>query len=283
MVVVDDEYVYFGGDGVDVGRVAKSDGSGYVPLHEAGTEVEDREWCYDWALAGTDLVWGNDWVAAHGAVRGCETPECSGGPSTLVAGSNLYVLGYHPGENTLFFNEGSDLIAKPWPSGSETTFAASQGTFQAITSGETYVYWAVEVDLYDHTIRSKPASGGGITDLVTNRLGDISALAVSDSAIFWSESVSDDILSAPLPAGIGDEEAVTFGPALGSVLFMVADDTHLYWAVRGTDASIRRCPLEGCTGTPELMAETEQPWGLTQDELAIYWTTETGIVTKIAK
>ena len=76
MVQVDEDHVYYGGDGVNVGRIGKN-GDNDTILVVAGAQNTDKEWCYQSAKAGNTGVWGNDWVQP--GVRGCNLTDCGGG------------------------------------------------------------------------------------------------------------------------------------------------------------------------------------------------------------
>jgi hypothetical protein len=67
---------------------------------------------------------------------------------------------------------------------------------------------------------------------------------------------------------------------------IVTDSVYVYWSTNAFNTSapgqIMRCPINGCTGAPTVLANTSLPWGIVQDETAIYWSDSTGI-KKLAK
>ena len=112
MVHVDQNNIYYGGDGVEVGRMGK-DGANDTVLVPAGPMPTDKEWCYDSAFTGDAIVWGNDWVQP--GVRGCSVPDCMGGVQTFVPGMNLFAMVYDATNSTLYWNQGADLVEASWP------------------------------------------------------------------------------------------------------------------------------------------------------------------------
>ena len=65
---------------------------------------------------------------------------------------------------------------------------------------------------------------------------------------------------------------------------MVSDDTHVYWTSNQDGVgTVGRCPLEGCDGPPQILAQVTEPWGITLDALAAYFVTEDGEIYKVAK
>ena len=87
----------------------------------------------------------------------------------------------------------------------------------------------------------------------------------------------------PLPKGLGTSVAPVFAPAGTRSQDIVVDDSGVYWTQQDTEGSIRHCPLAGCVGAPELLAAAIGPEAITTDIRALYWTTEKGLVMKLAK
>lgn len=278
-IVVSDEDIYVGGDGVSIRRMAK-DGTGDTEVAPAG------EYAYDYAWTGDAVVWGNDWNPAQWSVRGCAAPSCVGGVQQFVSSaSNVYAMAYNNEASRLFWNQGTTVVQYPWPNGPQSNFATGQVAVRSMTSHEDFVYWGDRENAASTDIRARSAdSAGGIVDIALGRPEVGSWMAANSSRLFWAEEA--DIVSAPLPAGIGAGEPDNVGTAGGSVREIVADEDYVYWATSAAKGagSIARCPVDGCAGGPTLLdAPVDRPWALAQDETALYWVTEAGVVGKIAK
>lgn len=274
MVLVDADYIYYGGDGVDVGRM-KKDGTDDLILKIAGPTNQDREWCYDSAITNNSIVWGNDWVQP--GVRGCMTPDCAGGVQTFVPGLNLYAMAYSKANDTLYWNQGPEIHQRTWPGGTANVFMSSNGQPRSLATDADFVYWSASIAPNVYRIYKAPVGGGAPFELIGSRpvMDDIE---VGPNYVYWAEDAQ--IFFAPLPNG---GPAQPFGTSGANVGFMAIDATHLYWTSGGDEGSIQRCPLEGCAGAPELLAPAAQPWSITLDPLAVYWGTQTGGIHKIAK
>jgi hypothetical protein len=278
MALVDTDYLYYGGDGTDVGRITL-DGTDDTILVPAGADIQQREWCYDSAITPEAVVWGNDWVQP--GVRGCTLPDCAGGVQTFVPGLNMYAMAFNEANSTLYWNQGSDIHKRAWPGGMPTVHLAAAGNPRSLAGDEGFVYWAASVGANDIHLRKNPVGGGPFVELVINRptMGDIE---VGPDYVYWAEG--PQIYFASLPNGIAGGAPPEFGSSGTSVRFMAIDDTHLYWTSTSADVgSVQRCPLEGCGGAPEVLGQTPQPWGITLDDVAVYWVTEAGGIYKVAK
>ncbi|PRQ07661.1 hypothetical protein [Enhygromyxa salina] len=276
MVHVDQTSVYYGGDGTDVGRIDK-DGTNDTVLVPAGPMISDKEWCYDSAFTGDAIVWGNDWVQP--GVRGCMTPDCAGGVQTFMPGLNLFAMAYDATNSRLYWNQGADLVSAAWPGGSMTTVVPGQNPREITTDGD-FVYWVARLGNEDYHVRKRAVGGGNMIELALNR-PQAARLTVGGSKVFWSEPIG--IVQAPLPNGIGGADPQVFATAT-QLLAMAADSSHLYWTSQQDGVGVvSRCPLAGCDGPPEILAQIDEAWGLTFDPVAIYFVTETGFIYKVAK
>jgi hypothetical protein len=285
MVELVDDDIYYGGDGADVGRIGK-DGSNDEIISPAGAAIEEREWCYDSTNTGEDILWGNDWVMAHWAVRGCAVPDCAGGPTQYITGTtNVRALVYVPSVDRLFWEQGPEIRFMAWPGGANNAFVTSQNDVVGMTYDDEYLYWFDRQGMDDtHIVRQNLDGTGGVTTMAYDRPDPYDSLQVSDNAIFWAEG--GDIVSAPLPNGIGTDDPDFVGTAGGSVRRLVIDDEQVYWTATagGGQGSVQRCPLDGCPGAPEILADPiDSPWGINVDDVAVYWVTEAGSIGKIAK
>lgn len=274
MVLVDEDYLYYGGDGVDVGRI-NLDGSNDTILVPAGANNQLREWCYDSAITTNSIVWGNDWVQP--GVRGCTRPDCPGGVQTFVPGLNMYAMTFNRANDTLYWNQGPDIQRRAWPGGASVLHMAGAGNPRSFAADADFLYWDAALANNDHHLRKNPVMGGQYSELVTNRpmMGDIE---VGPDYVYWAEG--PQIYSVALPNG---GAPTAFGSSGDAVRFMAIDDTHLYWTSTTDAGSVQRCPLAGCGGPPEHLADAAQPWGITLDDVAVYWVTEAGGIHKVAK
>jgi hypothetical protein len=276
MVHVDQNHIYYGGDGTDVGRIDK-DGSNDTILVPAGMNIDQREWCYTSAFTGDAVVWGNDWVQP--GVRGCLVPDCAGGVQTFKPGLNMYSMSYDAINGKLYWNQASDIVEAVWPAGSIMPFTFTQSPFDITTDGD-YVYWVSRVAVDDYHVRKLPVGGGNMTELAINRV-DAYALAVAPTKVIWADT--NAIVEAALPNGIGGADPAEFAPVT-NIRQIVVDDTHVYWTSQQDNVgTVGRCPIDGCGGPPEIMAQVSQPWGITFDPIAIYFVTEDGAIYKVAK
>ena len=275
MVHVDLDNIYYGGDGVDVGRIGK-DGSGDTVLIPAG-DVQSSEWCYDSAFTGDAVVWGNDWVQP--GVRGCSTPDCSGGVQTFFGGTNLLAMAYDANNGELYWTQGPDLVKAAWPNGNQTLVSAGQNPRDITTDGD-FVYWIAREAVDDLHIRKLPVGGGPLVELAINRMQG-NGLAVGGGKIFWAENVG--IVEAALPNGIGGADPLVFAD-VNEVRRIISDSNYLYWTSNQDGVgTVARCPHDGCNGPPEILAQVPQPWGIALDPVAVYFVTEAGSIYKVAK
>jgi hypothetical protein len=276
MVHVDQNHVYYGGDGVAVGRIDK-DGSNDTILVPAGMDIQSREWCYDSAITNNAVVWGNDWVQP--GVRGCLLPDCVGGVQTFKPGLNLYGMSFDAMNGKLYWNQGENIVEAMWPNGMIANFVATNAPRELDTDGD-YVYWVSRPAIDDYHIRKRPVGGGNVVELAINR-PSAGAMAVTPGKIIWEEMGA--IVEAALPNGIGGAAPAVFADVVG-VRKIVVDDTHVYWtSSQDNVGTVGRCPIDGCDGPPEILAQVPQPWGITFDPAAIYVVTEAGVIFKVAK
>lgn len=278
MIVVTDEHVFVGGDGVAIRRLDK-DGGDPVQIAPAG------DYAYDYAYTGDAIVWNNDWNSAQWSVRGCAAPGCAGGVQQYQSGtSGVFGMAFNDNASTLYYNQGATIQQIVWPGGNPTTFVTGIQALRGMTSHEDFVYWIDRQAADDVDIRKRAPGGASSTTMAFGRPDTGNWLAANATRLFWSEG--SNIVSAVLPNGIGGNDPDEVGSVGGSVREIVADDEYVYWAADagGAAGSIARCPTDGCTGAPTLLADpVDEPWGMALDETAVYWVTENGVVSKVAK
>jgi hypothetical protein len=293
-MTTDGNYLYWSGSdtagsGHYVARRAV-DGSGTVKViapTEAGVS--------DLALSGDSLYW-----IAAGHLRTCAIPDCPAGPVDKIAtvgntncGSGLL---YASDKSLLFFSCGSDYNAKTgsfFDVSLTTQLPAAVGSNPSnpgdIVRDDANIYWinsstyTMDQQNLDGGIFRYRLSDGAVTSLVSGLRGDISPLAISGSALFFSGNiqvpgtlpvvVTTAILRAPLPNGLGSGSLPQFAPAT-RVTGMEGDASHLYFSDLGTvKGSINRCPNDACP-TPEVIVPgLDSPMLGTQDAVSIYWST----------
>jgi hypothetical protein len=279
MVAVVGDHVYYGGDGVDVRRVNK-DGTNDIVIAAAGETNEMKEWTYTWAVTPDALVWGNDWV--HTAIRGCTLPDCTGGAQSFVPTStNRHALGYASANSTLYFDEGSAVRARVWPSGSVSDFALDQDSIGAIAADTTNLYWSsCSFTLNSCEVRRKAFAGGTITPIVTGRTTAPWGFAVASGRLYWAEGTS--VYAVPLPDG--STTPTPIGTSTANARELAVSSAGVFWTVEMSgNGAVLRCPLDGCTEMPEILTTfTVKPWGVAVDDDAVYWVTEAGQVGKLA-
>jgi hypothetical protein len=288
---VDESFIYWAGDGSVVAKKSIDNTGEVIELVPAASQ----EYVYYSALVGQTLYWGNDWK--DNGVRGCALPSCSGGPKSLISGTTpLRDLVYSAAGETLYYTQGSSVWRKALPGGTAKEVVPSTNPAARLSVDDSFVYWSEYLNKVS-VIKKATIAGSGVTTLASKGLAYLNGLAARGNSLFVLEYPRNggtdrdaQILRVPLPAGVGSNDAPVFAPAgLGS-LNMAVDDSGVYWTQRDTAGldepggfSIRHCPLTGCTGAPELLAATVSAWGITTDAQAVYWTTETGLVMKLAK
>ncbi|HEX7452139.1 MAG TPA: hypothetical protein VF294_07635, partial [Polyangiaceae bacterium] len=268
------------------------DGSGTVKViapTEAGAS--------DLALSGDSLYW-----IAAGHLRTCGIPDCPGGPADKIptlenAGCGGSLL-YAADKSLLFFSCVSAYDAKTGsffdvPIAAQAQVPVAIGTNPSnpgdIVRDDANIYW-INSSTYtsdqqnlDGGIFRYRLSDGVVTSLVSGLRGDISPLAISGSALFFSGNIqvpgtspvvfTQAILRAPLPNGLGSGMLPQFAPAK-NVTGMEADSTHLYFSDNSSvKGSINRCPSAACP-TPEVIVPgLDSPVLGAQDAVSIYWST----------
>lgn len=290
-IEVDESFIYWAGDGSVVAKKSIDNTGKVIELVPAASQ----EYVYYSALVDQTLYWGNDWK--DNGVRGCALPSCSGGPKSLVSGTTqLRDLVYSAAGKALYYTQGSSVWQKALPGGTAKQVVPSTNPAFTLSVDDSFVYWSEYLNKVS-VIKKATIAGSGVTTLASKGLSYLNGLAARGNSLFVLEYPRNggtdrdaQILRVPLPAGVGYNDAPVFAPAgLGSQR-MAVDDSGVYWTQRDTagidepgGSSIRHCPLTGCTGAPELLAATVSAWGITTDAKAVYWTTETGLVMKLAK
>jgi len=267
MVEVDDEHLYYGGDGVFIGRMAK-DGSDDVTI-QAGAEV-----CLESAITPSSLVWSS---AEAMGVRGCIKPECIGGVVQFYDGAGSAALAFSELYGRLFWSQDGDLFERDWPGGALGMLVSNQGTIVQIEVTDTHVYWLSENNLGDRIIRRIDILAELPVETLVGPRPDISEIAVGPSRLYWSEA--QILYSAAFEELPLQGAPMQFSQAPGPIRDLGTDDAYLYWVAAEANGQgyVERCTFEICT-VPERFAEPTRPWSLALDEVAVYWVTETGSI-----
>ena len=253
------------------------------------------------AFSSTSLYW-----VAGGHVRVCALPNCTGGAtdfistvgqascgtSMLLAGGKLYWSCYatYNQDNGIMYSLGVPLTT--------TTPTVMAGTNPSnpltIVSDSTNVYWlnsstyTADNTNYDGAVMRARLSDGTTASLVTSLKGDLYALAVSGSSLYFSGNIdfgtagfTGAVLKVPLPNGIGAAMPARFANG-SSVQGIVADSNYVYFSQSGAGV-VSRCAAAGCT-TPEVIAPGQgNPTAMAQDAVSIYWINYSGSVMRLAK
>jgi hypothetical protein len=276
------DQVYYAGDNSDIGRVT-ADGTGDEVLVPAKVPApDDAERAYDWTLTADALLWVNDWQTT--GVRACTLPDCPGGPETLISTSTYPKhIHYAQANGTLYFGDGTVIKAKPWPSGTITSFVEGlpdAGT-RAVLSDSLFLYWATADGIHKRALQ-----GGPVVDLVTSRTNGIAKVVVSKKTLYWTEGFASAVFMTPLPNGSGATAPAILGDAGdNNPRCLALNAKYVYWG-NGNSAhtTLHRCPLEGCSGPPQIIANlpTSDVVALALDDEALYWVTYQGDVQKLA-
>ncbi len=82
-------------------------------------------------------------------------------------------------------------------------------------------------------------------------------LALDDDFVYWANFDAGTIVRCPL-SGCGTDDPTELVSGQGGIRGIDVDDTSIYW-MSDTEvdnfARVRKCPLAGCTGEPELLVE----------------------------
>jgi hypothetical protein len=181
---------------------------------------------------------------------------------------------------------------------STTTPAVVSGTNPSnplkIVSDGSNVYWlnsstyTSDNTNYDGAVMRAHLNDGATASLVTQLKGDLYALAVSGSSLYFSGNINfgttpftTDVLKVPLPNGVGATMPAKFAKG-SSVQGIVADSNYVYFTEANAGV-VSRCAAAGCT-TPEVIAPGQDtPTAMAQDAVSIYWITYNGSVMRLAK
>jgi hypothetical protein len=145
----------------------------------------------------------------------------------------------------------------------------------AIAVDSTYVYWA-DNSGGNRGIRRMPLGGGAVTTLATVNANSLESIAVSSSAVFWTDIGAGTVMSVPLAGG----EVTALASSQNNPANIAVDETNVYWTNLGTwksdettsyvDGAVMSVPLRG--GTPTALATgVSKPEAITVDAVNIYW------------
>lgn len=269
MVEVDDEHLYYGGDGVFIGRMNK-DGTEDMVI-ETNSEV-----CLASAITSNAVLWGSGMPVG---MRGCIKPDCLGGVVQFYDGVDVAAMHFNSLYARLFWSQGGDILQRDWPGGSLETAVSGQGQILEIESDSSHIYWLTEVGVGDRRIRRIDILGEQPVEQLVGPL-EMSHFAVGPAQVYWSNA--QFVYTAPLDGG--EPPNGTFAQALAPIRDLEVNDGMLYWLAGEGDAEgyVERCSVEVCTVSSPL-AMPSRPWGMAFDDEAVYWVTETGAVGKHRK
>jgi hypothetical protein len=200
-------------------------------------------------------------------------------------------LSYETKNSTLYFTQENSIWKKALPGGASSQVTPTTDIAATVASDGSYVYWSeYSGTTKTSTVRRVPVAGGASSSLA-NGLSYLEQIVARDKTLYVLEDPFNGtgvkgnahILAIPLPNGVANATAPVLADAGTQARAMAIDDSGVYWTEVDAEGSIRHCPLSGCVGAPEVLAGTEDPWAVTTDARAVYWTTAKGQVMKMAK
>lgn len=145
------------------------------------------------------------------------------------------------------------------------TLATGLSNPNAITTDDTYVYWA---DYGSGTVKKVSKNGGTVTTLASG-LYSPSGVAVDGSYVYIGEDYGINaarVHKVPKAGG----SVITLASGLPSVWGITIDSSYVYFA-DGYGGTIQRVPKGG--GSVSILATGSQsPAGIAVDSSAVYWT-----------
>jgi hypothetical protein len=214
---------------------------------------------------GRSVFWaGAGFVAA--------TPRDVIAPTTIASFEGTGFRMAELGDYVYWVTRDTGLVARAKKTGGATeTLAANQGDVGGIATDGATVYW----DTYpDGSLYSKPLDSSGPAT-VLDQGSNLTGVQLRGGFLYYIEDSSLRRLKVGTTS--------TSGPYLAraGTFELVADDAFLYAASAEGDAVVR-VPVAG--GSPQQLADASSPWGFAADDAFVYWANEdSGDVDKIRK
>ena len=109
--------------------------------------------------------------------------------------------------------------------------------------------------------------------------GQISDVVIDATYVYFS-SISGDIVGRVAKTG-GVVKTLASAPAVHVAKRVRVNATHVYWANDDFGpGTVSRCPITGCTGSPTVLANPEDPTGLALDSAHVTWADSNSFVIK---
>lgn len=150
------------------------------------------------------------------------------------------------------------------------------------------VYFIRDANDAGHEIVSLPLDVDvSVPGVVVRPGAEVLEMAVNGDFLYWIQSTSDGARvqrapkdgtgpAEPLVDGLRIESSTTSDESSFPAGGLAFDSTYVYFAENAEDGAIKRCPLAGCAGAPEVIAEpVRSPRALLVDGSKIYWSART--------
>jgi hypothetical protein len=171
----------------------------------------------------------------------------------------------------VFYLSSDAILSVPLGGGTPTVLAAGTTT-DAVAVDEAMVYRAD-----NRGPIMKVATSGGVATRISFGLCYPSRLAIDVTSVYW---IDCGISTAPF--GGGPARLLSMSPAVGIGSRIVVDATGVYFTTAGVGAGVFSLSLGG--GTPQTLAQAQQPSGIAVDDSNVYWVDEgRGIVGYVPK
>jgi hypothetical protein len=164
-------------------------------------------------------------------------------------------------------------------SGGTTVMATHQYSAVAVAVDETRVYWAMrgyapptgtEPSDRSAMVRScvKADCAATVVTYAAVAADAHVSIAISKTEVYWAATLPNTVIQACAIEGCTDIPRVVAADVWPHSL--VVDDAFAYWL--SFDATLQRCPIEGCERSPELLTLVGPTQGaLAQDATQLYW------------
>jgi hypothetical protein len=152
------------------------------------------------------------------------------------------------------------------------------------------VYFIRDATDAGHEIVSLPLNVRNVSapgSVVARAGAEVLEMAVYGDFLYWIHSTSDGARvqrarkdgtgpAEPLVDGLRSVSINTFDESGFPARGLAFDSTYFYFAENAEDGAVKRCPLAGCAGAPEVIAEpVRSPRALLVDGSKIYWAART--------
>jgi len=268
-MAVDDESVYW----LNSEYISKVSRNGGAPTLLA-SELKDSKAI---ALYGRDI-----YVATSHQVL--KVPVDGGVPRTLTSSSSA-IHDIAVNSEGVFFATDDSIMKVPRGGNAPIELATPPIGDKQLAVDDAYAYWGSPEGVM------KVPLAGGLPITFSKHPYGAAALTATNKAIYWSGYYRTSLLSSPLDGSTsdilspgGNEKALGLGPKI------VADDTHVYWAVSyqvqrflgGSSSEFRILMAPITKGPFTTVAYGQMATAMAIDATNLYWGTNTGELMKLA-